>query len=39
MYHHTSVGDVLGEGMLCAVEFVKDKESRAFFDAGDRTCI
>ncbi|MBS9718065.1 aspartate aminotransferase family protein [Pseudohalocynthiibacter aestuariivivens] len=30
---HTNVGDIRGEGMLCAVEFVEDKEKREFFDA------
>src|SRR5690606_16175025 len=30
---HPNVGDVRGEGLLCAVEFVKDKDSRTFFDA------
>lgn len=29
---HPNVGDVRGEGMLCAVEFVEDKDSRRFFD-------
>lgn len=29
---HAHVGDVRGEGMLCAVEFVKDRETREFFD-------
>ncbi|MFY0680405.1 MAG: aspartate aminotransferase family protein [Thalassovita sp.] len=33
---HAHVGDVRGEGMLCAVEFVKDKTDRVFFDAGDK---
>ncbi len=33
---HANVGDVRGEGMLCAVEFVKDRDSRTFFDAGDK---
>ncbi|KZY40572.1 hypothetical protein A3731_01540 [Roseovarius sp. HI0049] len=33
---HPNVGEVRGEGMLCAVEFVKDKDSRTFFDAGDK---
>lgn len=33
---HANVGDVRGEGMLCAVEFVKDKDSRTFFDAADK---
>lgn len=34
---HPNVGDVRGEGLLCAVEFVKDKDSRTFFDPADRT--
>lgn len=34
---HPHVGDVRGEGMLCAVEFVKDKSDRAFFDPADKT--
>ncbi|MHA6263299.1 aminotransferase [Arenibacterium sp. CAU 1754] len=29
---HPHVGDVRGEGMLCAVEFVEDKDSRKFFE-------
>ena len=33
---HANVGDIRGEGMLCAVEFVKDKGSRTFFDAADK---
>ena len=33
---HAHVGDVRGEGMLCAVEFVKDCDSRTFFDASDK---
>jgi L-2,4-diaminobutyrate transaminase len=33
---HSHVGDVRGEGMLCAVEFVKDRDSRTFFDAADK---
>ena len=28
---HTHVGDVRGEGMICAIEFFKDKDSRTFF--------
>ncbi|WP_432448334.1 aspartate aminotransferase family protein [Aliiroseovarius marinus] len=33
---HAHVGEVRGEGMLCAVEFVADKDSRTFFDADDK---
>lgn len=33
---HPHVGEVRGEGMLCAVEMVKDRDSRTFFDAGDK---
>src|SRR5690606_30539455 len=29
---HAHVGDVRGEGMLCAVEFVEDRDKRVFFD-------
>jgi L-2,4-diaminobutyrate transaminase len=29
---HINVGDVRGEGLLCAVEFVEDKANTAFFD-------
>lgn len=29
---HANVGDVRGEGLLLAVEFVDDKETRTFFD-------
>jgi L-2,4-diaminobutyrate transaminase len=29
---HPNVGDVRGEGMLCAVEFVEDRETRRAFD-------
>ena len=29
---HTHVGDIRGEGLLCAVEFVEDKANRTFFD-------
>ena len=31
---HPNVGEIRGEGMLCAVEFVKDRETREFFDPG-----
>jgi Adenosylmethionine-8-amino-7-oxononanoate aminotransferase len=30
------VGDVRGEGMLAAVEFVKDRDDRVFFDASEK---
>ncbi|PRY24529.1 L-2,4-diaminobutyrate transaminase [Aliiruegeria haliotis] len=33
---HPHVGDVRGEGMLCAVEFVADKVGHRFFDAADK---
>ena len=33
---HPNVGEVRGEGMLCAVEFVKETEGRIFFDAADK---
>ncbi len=33
---HPHVGDIRGEGMLCAVEFVKDREARTFFDTADK---
>ncbi|MCI5084757.1 MAG: aspartate aminotransferase family protein [Rhodovulum sp.] len=33
---HAHVGDIRGEGMLCAVEFVADKDKRTFYDAGDK---
>ena len=33
---HPHVGDIRGEGMLCAVEFVKDREAREFFDPEDK---
>lgn len=29
---HPHVGEVRGEGMLCAVEFVEDRDGRRFFD-------
>ncbi len=29
---HRHVGDIRGEGMLCAVEFVEDRDDRVFFD-------
>ncbi|WP_289042021.1 aspartate aminotransferase family protein [uncultured Aliiroseovarius sp.] len=33
---HANVGDIRGEGMLCAVEFVQDKDGRTFFDAANK---
>ncbi|KQX40091.1 hypothetical protein ASD04_05470 [Devosia sp. Root436] len=33
---HPNVGDIRGVGLLCAVEFVKDRDSRTFFDAGEK---
>ena len=33
---HPNVGDVRGAGMLCAVEIVKNKDDRTFFDATDK---
>jgi len=33
---HPHVGEIRGEGMLCAVEFVKDRNSRSFFDSTDK---
>lgn len=33
---HPNVGDIRGEGMLCAVEFVRDKGNRVFFDAAEK---
>ena len=33
---HAHVGDIRGEGMLCAVEFVKDRDNRVFFDPADK---
>ena len=33
---HAHVGEVRGEGMLCAVELVADRDSRVAFDASDK---
>ncbi|AHM02873.1 Gamma-aminobutyrate:alpha-ketoglutarate aminotransferase [Roseibacterium elongatum DSM 19469] len=33
---HAHVGEVRGEGMLTAVELVRDRDSRTFFDAADK---
>ena len=32
---HPNVGEVRGEGMLCAVEFVREREGRVYFDAAE----
>jgi len=32
---HPNVGEIRGEGMLCAVELVRDRDSRAFFDPAE----
>ena len=33
---HAHVGEVRGEGMLCAVEFVRAREGRVYFDASEK---
>ena len=33
---HPHVGDIRGEGMLLAVEFVKDRETRTFYDPSEK---
>lgn len=33
---HPNVGEIRGEGMLCAVELVQDRDDRVFFDAAKR---
>jgi L-2,4-diaminobutyrate transaminase len=33
---HPNVGEIRGDGMICAVEFVKDKNNRVFFDPADK---
>ncbi|WP_322865570.1 aspartate aminotransferase family protein [Aquicoccus sp. G2-2] len=33
---HANVGEIRGEGMLCAVELVKDRDDRVFFDASEK---
>ncbi|MEH6520497.1 aspartate aminotransferase family protein [Sulfitobacter sp.] len=33
---HANVGDIRGEGMLCAVELMKDRDNHVFFDAADK---
>lgn len=34
---HTNVGDIRGEGLLAAIEFVEDKGNRTFFDPALKT--
>ncbi|NNL34385.1 MAG: aminotransferase class III-fold pyridoxal phosphate-dependent enzyme, partial [Silicimonas sp.] len=31
-----NLGEVRGEGMLCAVELVKDRDDRVYFDASEK---
>ena len=33
---HANVGEIRGDGMLCAVEFVKNRDDRVFFDAAEK---
>ncbi|GGD46415.1 aspartate aminotransferase family protein [Sinisalibacter lacisalsi] len=33
---HAQVGEIRGEGMLCALEFVADRETRQFYDPADK---
>ena len=33
---HPNVGEIRGEGMLCAVELVQDRDDRVFFDASNK---
>jgi L-2,4-diaminobutyrate transaminase len=33
---HPNVGDIRGEGLLCAIEFVAEREGRRFFPASDK---
>jgi L-2,4-diaminobutyrate transaminase len=34
---HANVGDIRGEGLLCAIEFVSDKASRTYLDPASKT--
>ncbi|GHF74602.1 aspartate aminotransferase family protein [Seohaeicola zhoushanensis] len=36
---HPNVGEIRGDGMLCAVELVADSDTRRFFDASDKIGI
>ncbi|MGO7624408.1 aminotransferase class III-fold pyridoxal phosphate-dependent enzyme, partial [Rhizobium ruizarguesonis] len=31
---HSNVGEVSGDGLMAAIEFVEDRDDRTFFDAG-----
>ena len=33
---HAQVGDIRGEGMLCAVELVRDRDNQVMFDAAEK---
>ncbi len=34
---HANVGDIRGDGLLCAIEFVSDKASRTYLDPASKT--
>jgi L-2,4-diaminobutyrate transaminase len=34
--NHPNVGEVRGEGLLCAVEFVRDRDARTFFEPSEK---
>ena len=34
--NHPNIGDIRGEGMLCALEFVEDRDDRQLFDAAKK---
>ncbi|UES51037.1 aspartate aminotransferase family protein [Roseibium aggregatum] len=34
---HSNVGDIRGDGLLCAIEFVSDKASRTYLDPASKT--
>ena len=33
---HPHIGDIRGDGMLCAIEFVRDQDAGTFFDVADK---